>query len=383
MKWGGALGLLLACALLGARTTQAGPSDARVALRELVGGVEARRGIQHRSLVVVALVSREACEDQGPAQATAGLTWESHAALVAVSGVDVAEDRLLPTGTLLGEGPRERVLAYPAAVGKGAVAEVEAVRVPFHVPVPRGAARSFAGLAGPEARHVVTIAPHADALGELLTLERLLAGLPDGDVRNPLLAIRAAPRVAPARAGGAKALGRLTTAYGGEVRGMVAFLGHRPVEIVVAASAAQHAGFLRVAADGMATYLTLWEELYGRTDEAVDAVAWPRAIEVATRLLADLQQAGVRKSGDERRWRLRAKGASRLGWLLLDEDDRAVWLEAWPLGDAGPFPVPAREPGGKPIDERPDSILQGAMTREFLKRFNERLDRIRRGLGLR
>jgi len=377
--------LALLLVLGGPPQADAGPSDARAALAELVRGVEVRRGIQHRSLVVVALVAREPCDDPdaGPACSTAGLAWAPDEGRVEVVAANAAEDRVVPTGTLLREGPRERVTAYPLVLTAGAGAHVEAIRVPSGLDVAADAVRTFAGLAGPEARHVVTIAPHPDALGELLELERFLAGLPDGDVPGPLAAIRDAPRVTTARAAGAKALARLATAYGGETRGYVAFLGHRPVEVVVSKAASTHADRWRAAVDGLATHGVLWEELYGRTGEPVEPVDWTRVLEVTARLLDQVGKAGVRRSPDATRWRLRSKSASRLGWLQLDEDGQALLLEAWPLGDTGPFPVPARGPGGKPVDERPDSILQGTLTREFLERFLERLDRIRRGLGLR
>lgn len=67
-----------------------------------------------------------------------------------------------------------------------------------------------------------------------------------------------------------------------------------------------------------------------------------------------------------------------MGRLLLDVQDRAVLLEAWPLGESGPFPVPAREPGGRPVNERPRSRKSGHVTLAYLERYLERLKELRR-----
>ncbi len=73
-----------------------------------------------------------------------------------------------------------------------------------------------------------------------------------------------------------------------------------------------------------------------------------------------------------------AKGGSRLGWVLLDGDAKGLLVEAWPLGNEDPFPVPAYEPGGKPVNDRPDAPKRdGSMTPEYLERLLERLKKRR------
>jgi len=261
------------------------------------------------------------------------------------------------------------LLSSPRATATGV-----AVRVPSRRAIASDTARRAVGFAGPEWRHVVTAHPHADALAALLRLERALAGLPERDEPGPVRAVREGPFVAEPRQACAKALAPLPGSYGGAICGHVAFLGNRPIEIVVAGKPAIYRTYAREAIVGLATYAALWEELYGRTDEAVEPVAWPQVQAVARRVLDNASKAKARRTTDADTWRLGAKGASRLGWVLLDEAAKGLFVEAWPLGDEDPFPVPAYEPGGKPVNDRPGAPQSGgAMTPEYLARLLKRL----------
>jgi len=365
---------------LGGRAAEGRTRDARTALQDVVQGVQVARGVQHRSLVVVALVLPEACGREGPRYATEGLSWSGLAAeRIRLDGSLATDDRLLPTGLLLGAGEAERVLAAPVHPPGGTAGEVQAISPAGAMKVPEGEERTFVGLAGPEVRHVATLAPDAEALADLLRLERQIAGLVGPLEAGGFLDVRGGAHVVEEVKAGQKALEPLVGAYGGRIRGHVAFLGEEAVEVVWAGTASLYDACAREAVGGLAAYAALWEEVFGRAGWPVEAIPWPQALERASAVMETIAKAGVRAGGEEHRWLLRAKGASRLGWLVLDGDEAPLLLEAWPLGDKGPFPTPPRTPRLPSSGDPPDDILGGAMTRMFLERYLKRLQQIRRG----
>jgi hypothetical protein len=366
--------------LLGGGVAEAGPPSVKKALRALIEDTRARQGTSHRSLAVVALVVKQHDDATGPVFSTKGLAWHKLASgRIEVDARGVAEDRVLPSGLLHGLDSDQRLLAAPLLLTVGTKAAPKWVRAPGQV---EPGDDPVLGVVGPEMRHVLALAPHQEAIRDLLALERRLAGLEGPGTPLSSLAIRDAPRIRKPREAASKALAPLPRSYGGAICGHVAFLGNRPIEIVLARDPALYAAYGTAAIDGIATYLALWEELYGRAGLPPEQKTnWPRLLEEATKILQDIAKARVSKTEEASRRRLHARGASRLGWVLVGEEGEVRLLEAWPLGDAGPFPIPAREPGGKPVNESPNCILGGTPTLEYLERYVERLKELRRKMG--
>lgn len=368
------LALLPVLACLAAAPVHAGAPSPKQALRTRLASVEARRGVAHRSLALVALVAR-APESAAPlAYATAGLTWAPRKGdEVTIGAEDAAEDRILPSGVELMAGNARRLLCAPLRVPAGEGAAAPTIRIVRGGTEP--APHTFLAVRGPEVRHLLAVAPDATALADLLDLERVLADLPDGELVTPG-ALANAPRITAVRDEAKKALRVIPSAYGGALCGHVAFLGNRPVEVVLAAHPDTYAAYVRAATDGYATYLALWEELYGRTGPLLDAKPdWPRLLAVAAARVRDLGTGRPLRTEDAGRWKLRPKRGESLGWMLTDAAQDATWIEAWPTG--APFPVPAREPGGPPEDEAAGNRESGSLTLPLLERLVERLRKIR------
>lgn len=194
-----------------------------------------------------------------------------------------------------------------------------------------------------------------------------------------------------------RALEAIPGAFDGATTGHLAFLGHRPVEIVLTSSPATYRTLAPGALRGLAVTLALWEEFLGRSDRPIAAPPWERVLDGSRKTLA----ACAARETVLRSWRLgsREKGGGRtrmvvgpephrslddrsrlVGRLLLDDDGRAILLEGYPSGADRVFPAPLSGVGERPTDARPD-VRSGALTTEFLERYLKRYRERRAALG--
>jgi hypothetical protein len=295
---------------------------------------------------------------------------------------------LLPSGTVLHQDAHAHMLARPVRlVGEGSatVPRLALASEPKQPPALAEASRTFGPLAPLSFRFAAFAARDAETLGHLLSLSAVLVGLEGAGEPVGLQEIAAHTPVAARVQRAATAIGKLGDAYGGEVAGHVVLLGNRVVEVVATSAPTTWRGYLREELDGLALSLVLWEELYGRDGPEEPEPDWPACLREARRVLSLLADAALARERGARPdsdggglWRVRVRlRAGRLpedvGWLALGARGRVLLLEAWPDVAKGPFPVPAREPGARPVDEDPYDRLGGALTGPFLARFLARL----------
>ncbi len=368
-------------------------ADVRKAYLAQLDGASPRRGLQHRSLVLVALVLRDAPAAGGLAVDPADVTWvpgegkdEEAVALLSRPAAPAGEERapiVLPSGFVLRAGDHERLLERPVLLGAGRTfgARTVPLRASDDAEEPEYA---LAGIAPPAYQQTLFLLRERDALTDLLDLQGSALGL-DPKATPPTLAALTTQVDVDAKVRqreATDAVRALGGAYGGETVGHVAFLGTGVVQTVLAASPETYQSWLVHAADGLGLAVTAWEALYGVGDDPPPPVTWDDYVRASLRLVTFLGAASFKRqhrsdeSGDGGElWRVRATKATRggrpqgVGWLLLDAEGQPVCFEAWP--DHAPLPPP---PGRTRTPRRavPDEVKSGANTWYWAKRFADR-----------
>jgi len=395
--------LLLLVPLWGAPAEGARSADAKRGCKALIERVEPRHGIRVRSLVLVPLVARQPPKKPGARVSLGDLTWRPHDGSaerdVAIHEREPspAETKkapaVLPTGLVLRRDDQERLVSRPGLVPAGAPATFAAPLLPHTAKAVEKAVEkaTFGPLATPAQRRLLFRRPDVKALGMLVAFEAGVAGLKPDKKGASLAEISSAPEIAKAVESARGRVAKIVGAYGGEVLGHVAFLGNRPIDIVLASSPDVYAALAAQAAPGLALSLVLWERWHGREGDEPAALSWPAFIAVTERILSSLGAGTMRRQRPRPRkgatgvtehgslWRVKGRAvnggtkAVELGWLLLDGEGRPVLIEAWPEPTAPPLPPPAREPGGRGEDEDPDDRDGGALTEAYLERMLERM----------
>lgn len=393
-------------------------ADARRGLHDLFHPLQPQRGVAHRSMAVVPLVSRAPATETGPAVSFEGVVWRpvkrSGAKGMVALEREPAEPKsaakegpqkaapdpserpapevLWTSGLVLRHGSRERLTRRPV-VGPPPVTYAGTVGVEKQVAgTPPGAdvGRTVHGPAPISFRHTMFATRSKDALADLLGIAASVVGLEPRKTPIGLGEVSAHPAIAKRLAATRKALLNLETAYGGDISGHVVFLGNRPVEIVAFPSSVTYRSYVRAAAPSLALSLVIWEGLYGRTGPVIEKPEWAALRGEAEKILRALGAATVVRAPKHKQskqrgelWRVRAKLprarlAGDVGWLLGDPKGKALLVELFPNGMAGPLPAPAPKPGAAPIDEDPHDRMGGALTKEYIRRFLERFHLRRR-----
>ncbi len=380
--------------VLCAAPAQGGSASAvRKSYGSLLAGVTARRGIQHRSLVLVPLVLSAAAAKNGITVDASRLSWapgdEKHPERSAVLTWEKgtvglgAAPVLVPSGQVLRVGDHERLLLRPSLLkpGEAAVLRTRSVTPFLKDADATSSVPARAGLAGPEFGHTLFLLDEREAIEDLLKLEGSTLDL---DPKKTKLSLaRLAATVKAQVSEGAKAILPLGKAFGGSTVGHAAFMGGGIVQLVLAKSPETYASYLPRAAHGLALALAVWERMVARAAGTPKPVRWERYIQGTTRVLGFLKAASFKreKRRDERGaagelWRVRATKATRggrppdVGWLVVDAEASPVWFEAWP--DSAPFPPARSTPGVPGADSEDDGMQSGASTWYFAKRFYER-----------
>lgn len=385
-----ALALLLAPGASG--RTSVG-HDERKEAEDFLRRVEARTPIVCRSLVVVPLVLNPGvAPGEAPSAKTGDLAWApdgkpAKTEIVRVGPVPAdPPPRLLPAGLLLEGGLRERILSRPLRLAPDEAATVVA-RPCDHEPAESAGDGVFGPVAPWEQRKLDFFIGEADVLEDLLRVQEALAGAVGKRVRD----LHDAPSVVATATKVEEACAGLPGAFGGAVAGHVAFLGLRPVSLVLfrepVSYRASAGGYLKA----LGLSLSLYETWYPPDPAA--KVPDPAALRaVAAGVLESLREGAVR----ERRGRARERGGGRTllvlareaegrpafaGRLLLGEDGVAWALDAYDTRGDLVFPRPLVRPGGPETGVGPN-VSDGAVTKEFLRRLEERHERIREALGM-
>jgi hypothetical protein len=378
-----------------AASTAAGTGEDRRAYRALLAAVEVRHGVSHRALVVVPLVLEEEVDPApAPRHRTRGISWEpvgderTETVRLTLAGGE-EPPVILPAGLLLRGDGRERLLSRPVLLGPEDPVQVVArfcdARAEVELAVP-SAGRRLGLLAPPEQRKLDLVHRDAAAMVDVQRIQALLAGLETDTpfVEDLLRAKELDERIIATLS----AIGPVAGAYGDATCGHLAMLGHRPVELVLAATPASYRSMANGYLRGLALSLAIWEEYLGRTGIRPAGPDWAAVLPAARETFAACSRPEVAL----RRWRLgrREKGGGRTllvqgpaphrsrddrsrltGRLLMDAEGRALLLESYPSGGSRMFPSPLIEPGGRPTDDRPD-VRSGALTKQFLQRLMAR-----------
>lgn len=397
VAWAG-LALLVAAHPGGARAAD------RAGAAALINRVEVRRGVVHRNLVVLPLVLRDGLEVDGPEPASRdGARWcfpgngrPGNLVEARRAGGDGATDPseekpagdiLLPGGLLLQGAPRERLLRRPLLLS-GEAAPRTRVRT---CGSPRAdetkdlaGTWGFGPVAPLDQRKIDFLIGDDDALTDVLAIQGAICGIESKDLA--VADILTAPAIAKPVADCRRALAPVAQAFAATASGYVAFLGLRPVEIVLYRDPRV---FAREAPDllrSLAVTAAIWERFYGRDSLPEEKADIDALLRQTRRLLDDVARAPSSaagpRSGERGGGTLRTiatKGDDRSGqWrpplagrILQDADENALLLEVFENGSALVLPAPLSGPEERPVDEKPD-IKQGAMTWEYLSRLAAR-----------
>lgn len=384
-----AAALLLLLGLLAPSARASRSAHVREVYGACLSTVNVRQGVQHRSLVLVALVRQSPVPSGGVLVDPTRATWAeadgkeatTHAALTVRSDGEAPPRLLLPAATVLRAGAHERLLLRPALLMPGATFVARTATLAAAPVIPAPAEGVVGGLAPPEFGHTLFLLREREALAELLALEAAALGEDPNATAPSLAGLASDAAVGPKVAACTRALRALGTAYGGETVGHVAFLGEGVVQLLLARTPESYRSLVEHAAPGLGLAVTAWEALYGLADGPIPTARWGETLDATTRMIEHLRAASFKserrkdETGDGGElWRVRATRATRsgrppdVGWILLDEEGRLALLQAWP--DNAPLPPPAGPDGpGEPDDTDDDS---GAMTWYFAKRFYDR-----------
>ena len=385
----------------------AGYTETAKGLKDLLASVAPRKGVHHRWLAVVPLVSPGIPKIDGPISLEAGSSWKPapradapyRVAIERVARVGVPPAPfLLPSGTVLRRGAEERLTLHPTLLPDGEAVLVDTIPLQPIVDAtpPTSDTPGVIGLLSPvDFRHTVFERPKSGVLRDLLGVDALLLGLSPQKVSVPLARLDgsdspkgeggpAADRRAPAD----NAMTDLTVAYGGDVVGHVVFLGNRAVEFVLTSRPAFYRSFIASEHRALAVSLVAWEEAYGQGGLVEKDPDWDGMLKESSRLLAAFGDVSLRPiKRDEPRpaageiWRMKAtvrggRTAVEPGWILADASGSPVFLEAWPEGGSGLLPPPAPAPGRKPPEEEEKDKKGGGISQFYLKRLLDRLKKM-------
>lgn len=332
--------LLLLLGLLAPVASVSRSAHVRRVYEARLASVTPRQGMQHRSLIIVALVGRDAGGPSGLLVDPTPLDWAPADAkcsdfLAALSWREGAADPdhppvLLPSGLVLRAGAHERLLQRPALLKPGAVfvARSTSLILSTEATGAADAGRTIGGVAPPEFGHTLFLLHDREALTDLPDLEAAALGQ-DPKTTQPSLAALAAEASVKARIDtAAKAVRVLGSAYGGDTVGHVAFLGEGVVQLVLTGAPGTYRSYVDRAADGLGLAVATWESLYGAADDPLAPARWDDYVSATARLLEHLRFASFKperrldESGEGRElWRVRATKATRsgrppdVGWL--------------------------------------------------------------------
>ena len=205
---------------------------------------------------------------------------------------------------------RERLLSRPVRLEPGTPVDVVARAcdaIEQAVGPPAGAAGRLGPWAPMEQRRADLLFRDVEALADVQRVQGILAGLPE--TAGTVAAVIEAPGLAARIAATLEALRPLPGAYDGTTTGHVAYLGHRPVELVLASSPATYRTLAPGSHRALAVTAALWEEFLGRTDLPAEAPEWDRFLEGTEKIL---RACGSRDTA-LRKWRrgAREKGGGR------------------------------------------------------------------------
>jgi hypothetical protein len=357
-------------------------------VRALLTDLVPREGAGVGSLHVVPLVGASNPLTTGPRPLSDQTGWapaEKGKDLVDVIADDPptgGAPAIVPAGTLLLGGARERVLA---------LTEPDDHTIPRAVPAPvcdarsdpvEPRARTVGRLVPLEQRKLLLLGKHGDGWHTLLQIQAILGEAEGADTVSDVLA---APSLRERADASARAIASIPRAYAGHARGHVAFFGFRPVEVVIARTPQEYRllapGYLRSTAVSHA----MWERALGLVDRPLPPAEAADYLGPASRALKVLARAQPkpwpRLAGMRSAWRNQRGAVSGdrttdafLVRLVSEGRHGPVMLEAIENGERVIHPLPLRSPGGEPVDEGPD-IQGGALTEEYLRRLMERKER--------
>ncbi|MCE9636470.1 MAG: hypothetical protein K8T90_12260 [Planctomycetes bacterium] len=395
-----------AAAALAVASLLAGPraeAEPKSPVAAFLAGVSVRHGVAHGSLVVLPIVldldpaaapgGKAAKADDPPLLVAAGAGTGWHPAAGRESIVELSagpapaeRERFLPTGTILSGGAREWMLTRPVALSSGEAAAASAsVCDARTAPAAPDALPRPQAMAPLEQRKLSLLGNGEAVLTVVQKIQAAIAHAPEGS--ETVEQVLATKFVTDGVAERWADLARLPKSYGGLAVGHVAFFGFRPVEVVAYARPADYQALAAVHLRALAESHTFWHDTVGAASPPAADADVKRLVPEGGAVLLSIAKMAPRalrpKAGERARWSLFAgesetdvrPGGGRESFacrFALDDDGRFVHLEAIERSSEPMFPAPYREPGGRPVDERPDNT-GGSMTPEALQRLLERL----------